>query len=92
MNSKRMRLNEKHPFFKKLDKAFKHLEDEGIRIYIHSAGILTVVDMMDGYKEYELNDLESNGSGTHPSPNEIPPIFEYKLVYEAKETDEQSDV
>jgi hypothetical protein len=86
---KRMRLDPKHPFAMRLAKAFMDMEEAGIRVYIHNAGTLTVVDMRDDYREYELNDLEGGGSNC-PSPHEIPPIFDYKLNYE-KEVDDGED-
>lgn len=85
---KKFKLKDNHPLMKRARKAFELMENEGIRIYIHDAGVLTLVDMLDGYREYDLNDLEDNNGANSPSPTVIPPVFDYKLVYEQEVPDE----
>lgn len=83
---KRFKLKDDHPFMERVRAAFEAMEDEGVRVYNHGS-VLTVVDLLSK-EEYELRDLEDNLGGNSPSPDSIPPFFDYKLTYEKEVPDE----
>ena len=72
---KRLKLTEKHPFFKRLDEVFELMEKN--KLSIHTFGDQSVaVDHETGI-EYELADRDDGRGFTS-----LPPSFEFKLVFE----------
>jgi hypothetical protein len=70
----RLKLTEKHPHYKKLEQLFKIMDEQKICFAVPSGNPIVVY--IEGIR-YDLIDLESP-----QSISDVPPTFEYKMVFD----------